>query len=144
MFCSASTIAFLIRSAGTIWCWNLLYSHIQLISISYFFSLDSSWVNVNLHNSINTFWQLRKEPIWQSSLRNQIFRTEPWLFACLYLQCNTNIRSIVRTVLACKDQILHQQYMKRQFRRNQRDEQSCRECRRWGREIVYQQVFFQK
>ncbi len=39
-FCSASLTKFY----GTIWCKNPLFSQIQLISTSYFFSLDSSWV----------------------------------------------------------------------------------------------------
>lgn len=39
-FCSASLIKFY----GTIWCKNPLFSQIQLISNSYFFSLDYSWV----------------------------------------------------------------------------------------------------
>lgn len=44
-FCSASLIKFY----GTIWCKNPLFSQIQLNSISYFFSLDSSWVWVKLN-----------------------------------------------------------------------------------------------
>lgn len=44
-FCSAS----LIMLSGTIWCKNPLFSQIQLISNSYFFSRDSSWVWAKLN-----------------------------------------------------------------------------------------------
>lgn len=79
MEASAFSSASFINFYGTIWWRNPLFSQIQLISISYFFYLDSSCVNVKLNYEKNLHFR---------NVKQSLFAGQFWKIDLLELSLN--------------------------------------------------------